>query len=109
MMAILAALAARILLDPVLGDSAAFLFFVPAVLVAAAVFTAFLGQDFAFEDATGGKDGLVKRQFASFAAAADEAGISRLYGGIHFRAAIESGLEQGRCIAAHTVALKTRK
>ena len=35
--AILAALAARILLDPVLGDRAAFLFFVPAVLVAAAL------------------------------------------------------------------------
>ena len=39
------------------------------------------------------------RAFTSFRAAADEAGISRLYGGIHFRAAIERGLEQGRCIA----------
>ena len=29
-------------------------------------------------------------------------------GGIHFRAAIENGLEQGRCIAAYAVALKTR-
>lgn len=75
---------------------------------AAMVFTAFLGEDYAFEDTTGGKDGLNKRQFASFTAAADEAGMSRLYGGIHFRAAIENGLDQGRCIAAYAVALKTR-
>ena len=47
--------------------------------------------------------------FASFTEAADEAGISRLYGGIHFRSAIELGLEQGRCIGAYAAALKTRK
>ena len=41
--------------------------------------------------------GLV-RSFANFDAAADEAAISRLYGGIHYRAAIDDGLEQGRCI-----------
>ena len=41
--AILAALAARILLDPVLGDRAALLFFVPAVLVAAALAGAWPG------------------------------------------------------------------
>ena len=40
-------------------------------------------------------------------AAAQEAAISRLYGGIHFRAAIERGVEQGVCIGAHAVALKT--
>jgi len=38
------------------------------------------------------------RTFDSFYEAADEAAISRLYGGIHFRAAIEHGVEQGRCI-----------
>ena len=42
------------------------------------------------------------------AAAAEEAALSRLYGGIHFRSAIERGLEQGRCIATHVNALKTR-
>ena len=62
----------------------------------------------AFEDATGGKDGLKMRQFPSFTAAADEAGISRMFGGIHYRAAIENGLDQGRCIGAYAVALKTR-
>jgi membrane-associated phospholipid phosphatase len=41
---------------------------------------------------------LAPRSFASFVEAAAEAGISRLYGGIHFRPAIERGLEQGRCV-----------
>ena len=44
----------------------------------------------------------------SFNAAADEAALSRLLGGIHFRAAIENGLTQGRCIAQYTIALRTR-
>ena len=30
------------------------------------------------------------------------------HGGIHFRAAIERGLEQGDCIGAHAAALRTR-
>ena len=76
---------------------------------AAAVLTAFFGEDFAFEDATGSRDGRNARHFASFNAAAEEAALSRLFGGIHFRAAIENGLEQGRCIAAYTIALSTRR
>ncbi len=47
------------------------------------------------------------RSFDGFWSAANEAGISRLYGGIHFRAAIERGLEQGRCIGAYANALRT--
>ena len=39
------------------------------------------------------------RVFTSFLEAADEASISRLYGGIHYRAAIEDGIDQGRCVA----------
>ena len=54
-------------------------------------------------------DGLVPRKFKSFWHAANEAGISRMYGGIHFRAAIELGLEQGRCIGEYAAKLKTRK
>lgn len=38
------------------------------------------------------------RSFTSFRAAAEEAAISRLYGGIHFRSGVERGLEQGTCI-----------
>lgn len=76
---------------------------------AAEVLTALYGEDRAFEDATHVDDGLPARRYASFRAAAEEAAVSRLYGGIHFRAAIERGLEQGRCIAAYTTALQTRK
>ena len=76
---------------------------------AAEVLAAFFGEDFAFDDATHSADGLEPRSFPSFRAAADEAGISRLYGGIHFRAAIDRGLDQGRCVGAHVTALKTRR
>lgn len=38
------------------------------------------------------------RSFMSFLEAADEAALSRLYGGIHYRAAIEDGVGQGRCV-----------
>lgn len=49
----------------------------------------------AFTDRTHESAGLPARSFPSFTAAAEEAAISRLYGGIHFRAAIERGLVQG--------------
>lgn len=75
---------------------------------AAVVLAGLFGEDFAFEDRTHEADGLAARSFPSFWAAAEEAGISRLYGGIHFRAAIVSGLDQGRCVGAHVNALKTR-
>ncbi|MGD9914511.1 MAG: vanadium-dependent haloperoxidase [Rhizobiaceae bacterium] len=74
-----------------------------------AVLTAFFGDNFAFEDRTGSPDGRNPRNYKSFHEAAEEAGVSRLYGGIHFHAAIADGLEQGRCIGGYTVALKTRK
>lgn len=75
---------------------------------AAEVLTKSLGDNFAFEDATGSRDGKKPRSFKSFREAADEAAISRLYGGIHFRAAIEKGQEQGRKVATYTNALKTK-
>jgi hypothetical protein len=40
----------------------------------------------------------MQRSFTSFRAAASEAAISRLYGGIHYRAAIENGIDMGKCI-----------
>ncbi|WP_128516389.1 vanadium-dependent haloperoxidase [Tabrizicola thermarum] len=74
---------------------------------AAVALTAFFGEDFAFEDATHADDGLAVRRFASFHEAAEEAAISRLYGGIHYRFGNEQGLVQGRCIGAHAARLKT--
>jgi hypothetical protein len=76
---------------------------------AATVLTQAFGDNFAFEDSAHVRDGLPPRKFTSFWAAADEAAISRVYGGIHFRAAIERGLDQGRCVGRYATALKTRK
>jgi len=76
---------------------------------AAAVLAGLFGEDRAFEDATHVDDGLPARTYPNFRAAAEEAALSRLYGGIHFRSAIERGLEQGRCIGAYVTALRTRK
>jgi hypothetical protein len=75
---------------------------------AAVALTHLFGENYAFVDSTHEADGLVPRKFKSFWHAADEAGMSRLYGGIHFRAAIEQGLDQGRCIGEYTAKLKTR-
>ncbi len=74
---------------------------------AATVLTALYGERYGFTDATHADDGLQARRYDSFWHAAEEAGISRLYGGIHFRAAIERGLDQGRCIGAYVNRLQT--
>jgi hypothetical protein len=54
----------------------------------------------AFTDRTHESRGLPARSFASFTDAAREAAVSRIYGGIHFRAAIDRGLEQGFCVGS---------
>jgi len=63
---------------------------------AARVLTDQFGDGFAFTDSTELEYGLPVRSFPSFEAAAAEAAISRLYGGIHYRRAIEQGVVQGR-------------
>lgn len=62
---------------------------------AAELLTFFFGDRFAFTDNTEVLFELPERRFSSFRAAAAEAAISRLYGGIHYRDAIENGQEQG--------------
>ena len=52
----------------------------------------------AFVDRTKGYLGFAPRAFASFDDAAEEAALSRIYGGIHYRSAVELGIEQGRCV-----------
>ncbi len=56
-----------------------------------------------FTDRTHENDTRVLRSFMSFEHAADEAAISRLYGGIHYRTAIENGKRMGRCIAEQSL------
>jgi hypothetical protein len=76
---------------------------------AAQVLTHVFGEPFAFTDATHEADGLAPRDFPDFWTAAREAGISRLYGGIHFRSAIDLGLEQGACVGDYVNGLQTWK
>jgi hypothetical protein len=49
------------------------------------------------------------RSFASFEAAAQEAAISRLYGGIHYRFGIENGVDQGGEVGDEVNALQWRR
>ena len=63
---------------------------------AATALTSIYGDNFAFDDDTEVAYGLPVRSFTSFTKAADEAAISRMYGGIHYRAAVEIGVGQGR-------------
>lgn len=62
------------------------------------ILTAFFGDDFDFIDTSEVYFGLPEREFSSFLQASEEAAISRLYGGIHFRDAIEEGVKQGKKI-----------
>lgn len=70
---------------------------------AAEALTALYGEPFAFTDTTEAAFGLPDRSFASFREAAEEAALSRLYGGIHYRMAVERGVEQGRALGAFQV------
>jgi hypothetical protein len=56
-----------------------------------------------FTDRTHARDSGVVRSYMSFEQAADESAISRLYGGIHYRTAIENGKRMGRCITQRTL------
>ena len=69
---------------------------------AATVLTAFLGQR-PFSDSTSIGIGHKVRHFASFTDASVEAGLSRVYGGIHFPYGNESGRALGRCVGSATV------
>jgi hypothetical protein len=63
---------------------------------AATVLSDQFGETFAYTDSTELEYGLTVRSFKSFKEAAEEAAVSRLYGGIHYRKAIEQGTVQGR-------------
>ncbi|MDX1531460.1 MAG: vanadium-dependent haloperoxidase [Rhodothermales bacterium] len=70
---------------------------------AATVLTDHFGDGFAFSDTTEVEYGLPVRDFPSFNAAAEEAAVSRLYGGIHYRMAADEGLVQGRNVGGLVV------
>ena len=77
---------------------------------AAVTLTNYFGDHFFFTDTTENEYGLPTREFDSFLQASEEAAISRLYGGIHYRMAIEQGVSQGEAVGDYIVSnLKTRK
>lgn len=67
----------------------------------AIILTSIFGDNFSYIDDSEVSFGLPKRPFKSFKQAAAEASISRLYGGIHYRAAIENGVAQGNNIGGY--------
>jgi hypothetical protein len=69
----------------------------------AQLLTYFLGENFEFTDNTEVFFGMPERKFTSFHQAAQEAGLSRLLGGIHFRDAIEEGRKQGLAIGEYII------
>lgn len=70
---------------------------------AAVMLTKVLGDNFSFIDSTEVRYGLPVREFDSFYAAANEAAISRLYGGIHYMPAITDGVSQGKAVGNFVV------
>jgi hypothetical protein len=69
----------------------------------ATVLTHFFGDNFAFTDNTENEFGLPSRKFKSFLQAASEAAVSRFYGGIHYKDAIENGALQGTAIGNYVI------
>ncbi|WP_422349218.1 vanadium-dependent haloperoxidase [Flagellimonas sp.] len=70
---------------------------------ASVVLTDIFGDNFAFDDDTEVPYGLPVRSFNSFREAASEAAISRMYGGIHYRTAVDVGVKQGRDLGKFVV------
>ncbi|MFN3840125.1 MAG: vanadium-dependent haloperoxidase [Cyclobacteriaceae bacterium] len=77
---------------------------------ASVILTDFFGDNFAFTDDTEVEFGLSTRTFQSFTQASEEAAISRFFGGIHYKAAIDEGVNQGRQVGNWVIAkINTRK
>ena len=70
---------------------------------AATVLTKLYGDNFAFEDSSDYHYIGMKRKFSSFQAAAAEASMSRVYGGIHYVLSVNTGSEQGKKVGGLVV------
>jgi PAP2 superfamily len=76
----------------------------------AVTLTELFGDNFAFTDSTEIEFGLTSRSFKSFIQASEEAAISRMYGGIHYRPAVEVGMTEGRALGSYILQkIRTRK
>jgi hypothetical protein len=70
---------------------------------ASTALTSVFGDNFAYVDSVEVQFGMPPREFKSFYQAADEAAVSRLYGGIHYKPACNIGVEQGRKVGKFVV------
>jgi hypothetical protein len=70
---------------------------------AAAMLTSLFGDNYAFIDSAEVPFGRPARRFNSFAEAAAEASISRLYGGIHFLKSLNESASNGKLLGEHVV------
>lgn len=69
---------------------------------ASSVLSYLFGDNYSFSTTTAGLPGVV-RSYNSFDQAADEAGRSRIYGGIHVESSNQDGLDAGRQLASYVV------
>jgi hypothetical protein len=70
---------------------------------AATVLTKLYGASFSFKDRSEETYGIRPRTFNSFEEAAAEAGMSRLYGGIHYLTGIDAGRRQGKKVGTNVL------
>jgi hypothetical protein len=76
----------------------------------AVMLTALFGDNFSFIDSTEVEFGLTARSFKSFIQASEEAAVSRMYGGIHYKPAVDIGILEGRALGNYILQkIKTRK
>ena len=77
---------------------------------AAVILTKLFGDNFSYADSTENEFGLPVRNFKSFKEAANEAAISRFYGGIHYMPSIINGMDEGGKLGLYiSTKIKTRK
>lgn len=75
----------------------------------AEILTQLMGDNLSFTDSVEVEYGLYPRTFSSIKKAAEEACISRFYGGIHYMPAILNGAEQGQQVGSYVMSkLKTK-
>jgi hypothetical protein len=70
---------------------------------AAEVMTTIFGDNFNYRDSSEREFGVPDRNFTSFRQAAQEASVSRLYGGIHYRFDLTEGAKQGEALGKFIV------
>jgi hypothetical protein len=76
----------------------------------AVTLTKLFGDSFSYTDSTEVEFGMATRNFKSFIEASEEAAISRMYGGIHYRPACDNGIIEGRALGQFiNEKIKTRK